>query len=274
MKPFLFILVSLLFSCKYDTGKSINNASFVDSAKMAQVAADSIQNQEDSLDITTVDSTDIKDTIVIPFKDDDTLFYTKADLDSFRKYYPVLNENSYCDPDESYAIEGEERSRMTQEEKDRIYSFGSEAGQDQYYMLYAYFGRKRDGIKKYAEIRAKMLEIFRLINALHAHLNNGGTYFGHQYKRIEGYAEYAVRQYSKYYREYFQKDYSIKEQLLLFMASLKQFAADEINSDKGLPATDKSEKKARMFSIVNQLGTLITDYFCLKQAQEFEYDYY
>ena len=142
-------------------------------------------------------------------------------------------------------------------------------------MLYAYFLKKKNRVRKYRERRNNTIKILRLINNLNGVLNNGGTYFGHQYKRIEGYAEYSISLYAdEYLRNYLVKDYSISSQKELFVKSLKQGIIDEVTSDKGISPSEKSEKEDELFRVINNLNNLVTDYFYLQQARKFEYSYY
>jgi len=70
--------------------------------------------------------------------------------------------------------------------------FGSEVGQDDYYALYAYFLKQRNGVNEFVKQRQRLIDIYSNINSLFAYFEYGGTYFGHQSRRILGYAEYSI----------------------------------------------------------------------------------
>jgi hypothetical protein len=115
---------------------------------------------------------------------EDTL--THSDLKRFDEDYPELFAKTPRDPDIDYAL------IKNKETNDSRYTFGSEAGQDGYYLFYSYFLKIRNGEKKHSGMRDTLRKIFRTINGINDGLVSGGTYFGHMHKRIEGYIEYAV----------------------------------------------------------------------------------
>ena len=121
-----------------------------------------------------------QDTILITTETDDTLRYTKAEFNNIIDNHPKLFEQHPDDPDKIY---------YNFADKDE---FGSEAGQDNFYILYAWFLKQRNGVEKYGPQRKNIISIYSNLNSLFAHLQYGGTYFGHQRRRIPGYAEYSI----------------------------------------------------------------------------------
>jgi hypothetical protein len=150
--------------------------------------------------------------------------------------------------------------------------FGSEAGQDQFYIVYSYFLKQKNGANKYAEKRNNLVAIFELINEINRNLNYGGTYFSHQMDRIQGYAEYAVYSASGDYYE--DKKYDVTKQKQIFSQSLKQKILDEEKVDFNTLGAQKLARRKVLMQMVNKLENLITNYFFLKKAQEFQYGYY
>jgi hypothetical protein len=266
MKPFTLSLCLLFFcTCKYSTGERQKNN------QTDTIATHEVEGGADSAD----DYPDNSDTIVMVFKDDDTLHFSKAEIDSIRKYYPEIDNGGEYDAETAYAIEGRERALMSEVQKRKVKNFSSEAGHDEYCMVYGYFLRKRHGEKKFREQRGRIIEIFRCINDIHGGFNVGATYFGHQYKRIEGYGEYAVDfMYNKDLSSYYEKQYPVNGQKKLFIASLKQFISDEAEFDIGESTDYKNDRKKAMFKKVDKLDSLITNYFYLRQAMMFEYTFY
>jgi|GEM_PF-403058 len=151
--------------------------------------------------------------------------------------------------------------------------FGSEVGQDAYYLLYAYFLKQKNGTKKYAPQRMRLINIYSNINSLFQKFQHDGTYFGHQHMRILGYAEYAIYIMPKE-GELIDKKYNINQQKTLYIKSLRQLIKDENEFDFGTPTKEKPERLKELHQIVDQLDKLTTNLFYLRQAQEFQYTNY
>lgn len=151
--------------------------------------------------------------------------------------------------------------------------FGSEVGQDGYYLLYAYFLKQKNGNEKYASQRRRLINIYSNINALFQRFQYGGTYFGHQHVRILGYAEYAIYMMPKE-GELTDKKYNINQQKALYIKSLGQLIKDENQLDFNTLGEEKPERLKELHQIVNELDKLITNLFYLRQAQEFQYTNY
>jgi hypothetical protein len=149
--------------------------------------------------------------------------------------------------------------------------FGSEAGQDSYYIIYAYFLRQRQLDKVSNVRRSRLIKMYRNINSIFDALAQGGTYFGHQHKRILGEAEYSIYQGKDNY--YYKKAYDITKQKELYLNTLKQQIVDELSTGEFLEK-EKPKIKKELFETVNELDALITDYFYLESARTFQYSNY
>jgi hypothetical protein len=160
-----------------------------------------------------------------------------------------------------------------------IGDFGSELGQDHYYVLYYYFLKQRNPSKEYEIRRKRLIELFQTYNALHQRINYGGTYFGHQGYRIYGIAEYILDRLPPD-DSYYNVEYDFLKQKKLYIRLLKQYIADEIEIDenllgaKGIDKIRKAERKNELDSIVNRIDSLTIDRFYLRLGQEFNYRYY
>ncbi|MEO6633137.1 MAG: hypothetical protein ABIN13_15485, partial [Mucilaginibacter sp.] len=154
------------------------------------------------------------------------------------------------------------------------YSFSSEVGQDGYYSVYAYFLRLRNGDKPFATQRAKLIKLYGDINSIFEKLMGGGTYFGHQETRILGDAEYAVSLYPKNKDDYYVKTYNIAAQKQLYIKALQQRIDDELAANSELSGKDRIATKAELYKTVSNIDGLITEYFYLKMAQQFQYTKY
>lgn len=202
--------------------------------------------------------------IAIFIEKSDTIWCAEEDIKRYLKEFPEMaSEPHPLPPDVAYAI---------LENKADFSEFGSEVGQDYFFLLYTYFLKKKNGIEKYEDQRQKLLSLFQLINSLNAHVNRGGSYFGHQGDRIHGYAEYAI--YSSISNDYFyHKEYDISAQKSLFINSLRQFVLDEEKSNGGNNVYNK-ERMEILMGIVSEIDDLVSNYFILKKVQEFHYSYY
>lgn len=203
-----------------------------------------------------------KDTIIISIEKGDSLKYSKEEFNQIIDKYPELVNNKYVrNPDQIYYC-----SRNKGE-------FGSEAWQDEYYILYAYFLQQKNGVNKYKELRKKLIDIYSDINSLFGHFQYGGTYFGHQSSRILGYAEFSVHLYSQNEKR-FSKTYDIIKEKELYIKSLRQIIKDESSIDFNTLGEYKIERNNKLNKIVDELDKLITDNFYLKRAQDFHYGNY
>lgn len=206
------------------------------------------------------------DSIFIRWPGLDTLAYSKDDFNDIVANFPELYSSDPMDPDLTYY-------RMTGSYQGDGPSFSSEAGQDEYYRLYAYFLQKKDTVLRLRGYRDTVGRIFASINSLFAQLNHGGTYYGHQEERITGYTEYTVYLFSRNTADY-QKGYPIQAQKTRFIDLLQQQIADEISVDTELSPHEKAARKRALLDIVGKMDGLITCYFYLTKARAFLYEHY
>ncbi len=202
------------------------------------------------------------DTLTIYTENADTLKYSKQEFNEIVDSFPELYSGVVQHPDINYYG------------NPNLNQFRSEVGQDEYYILYAYFLKKQTGEKRYTKQRATLIEIYNDINSIFGQLSYGGTYFGHQTNRIIGDAEYSIYQYQGN-EDYFIKLYDIKKEKQLYMALLRQKIVDEVSVDNEIPQKDEKAKRQRdLFKYVKHLDSLITNNFYLKMAEEFQFSNY
>jgi hypothetical protein len=250
MKNMLYILILTTLSCNNQTkqtDKTINS----DTTK--QITTN--QKSDNSKYYTT------KDTLLITTETGDTLKYTKDEFNKIVDNQSELLNDIPLDPDLAYYCNAGSGD------------FGSEVGQDDYYVLYAYFLKQKNGIEKNAELRKKLIDIYSNINSLFQHFQYGGTFFGHQQQRVLGYAEYSVYVYLQI-KDDIEKTYDIKKQKNLYISSIRQLIEDEIKIDSNTLGKEKIKRSKELNAIVDNLDKLITDNFYLKRAQEFHYEHY
>lgn len=190
-----------------------------------------------------------------------TLTYSKASFNAIVDNHPELYRDNVQDPDPTYYCAASKKE------------FNSEAGQDEYYMLYAYFLKQKNGVNKYVDRRKKLIKIYTDINSLYQRLEHGGTYFGHQGARILGYAEFSIYLYKSYENKLL-KTYDISKQKRLYIQSLRQLIDDELQIDGETLEQAKTQSKQALNATVDNIEKAITDNFYLRQAQRFQYEHY
>lgn len=211
---------------------------------------------------TTIEKKEIvKDTLIFFPEAEDTLTFSTIQFDEIIENHPEFFKEYPKDPDFSYYS------------NDDTFNFDSEVGQDTYYTLYAYFLRQKNGGDVFSNERKQLIAIFRHINALFQSFEYGGTFFGHQYSRILGYAEYSIYLMPKEDSR-IKKTYDITKQKELYIKSLRQLIKDESRIDNETLGKEKIEREKELNKIVDKLNELITSNFYLRRAQEFQYTHY
>jgi hypothetical protein len=200
-----------------------------------------------------------KDSVVID--PEENYKVAKCHLKDILKDCPEFNKIGLS-PDESYLLQSENNNH-----------FDCEACRDDYYRLYAYFLKIRNGRDKYKMERRKLVKIFRDINFIYGRmLDEGGV--GHRYLRVLGYAEYSVYV-GKTDSDYYFKNYDITKQKAIYIAGLKQLITDEFtDADNEFIGKEKIKAKKELFETVNEINGLITNSFYLKMAQWYQYSNY
>jgi hypothetical protein len=202
-----------------------------------------------------------KDTLLIATENGDTLKFGKGEFNHIVDNHPELFSEYPQEPDQSYYCNADKRD------------FESEVGQDTYYVLYAYLLKQKNGVDNNKVMRKKLIDIYTNINSLFQRFQYGGTYFGHQYSRILGYAEYSIYLYSQS-KANIEKIYDITKQKEFYIKSLRQLIDDESKIDNESLGNDKLARSKELNKIVDDLNKLITDNFYLRRTQEFHYGHY
>ncbi len=271
MKAVIYILAVFVCSCKNKTVQN-KNVSISPIIKAGSIQDTNILLPKLKADRKKYYTT--KDTVYIYSASKDTIKYSKNEFNGIIDDYPELYEGAVNNPESTYSRSSFFVGLIDSAGNESHLSFGSEAGQDGYYILYAYFLKHKNGIAKYSVRRKKLLEIYSTLNDLFDNLNYGGTYYGHQYSRIEGYAEFSVYWFA-HYQDYFDRPYDITKQRAYYIAGLKQLILDEEKIDYN--TYNHKEKVGRgneLFKKVANLNNLITDNFYLRMAQSFQSDHY
>ncbi len=201
-----------------------------------------------------------QDRVQIIMDINDTLTYSKAAIENIKNNHPEFFQEIPYNPEQAYFKNTEK------------VTFSSEAGEDIYFNLYAYFLKQKNDDSLFAAQRKKLLAIYSTINFLMAQIQYGGTYFGHQHRRIAAYAEYSI--YLLKDKKSSGKTYDITKQKQLYLRSLRQLITDEISIDQSIGGPDKVKRNLELNSLVNDLDKLISNLFYLRRAQEFHYNHY
>jgi hypothetical protein len=258
---------------KYLRIKKYFNNVYIETAKDIQIENNKKTSASETTKKTKTTTKDVnskyyttKDTILITNEIGETLEFSKQEfnnlIDNHPEFFNAYKEYGYPqDPDQAYHC------------NTSSIEFSSEVGQDNYYILYAYFLKQKNGVKEYAKQREKLIDIYSNINSLFGHFEYGGTYFGHQRKRILGYAEYSIYLLPKN-KDDISKTYDITKQKELYIKSLRQLIDDESKIDNETLGKEKIERTKELNKIIDDLDKLITDNFYLRRAQEFHYEHY
>lgn len=251
MKTLLYISVIALLSCNNQTHQSDEKQPIDTNAK-----SDNNSIIDNSKYYTNAD------TLIITTEIGDTLQYGKDDFNEIIDNHPELVSDNIQNPDQVFCC------------SDKRDGFGSEAGQDDYFILYAYFLKNKNGETKYSDRRKKLIEIFSNINSLFGHIEYGGTYFGHQQARIVGYVEFSVYLYKQNETQGILKTYDITKQKELYIKSLRQLVSDESKIDFNTTGQEKIERTKELHKIIDDIDKAITDNYYLRRAQDFHYGHY
>jgi len=208
----------------------------------------------------------------------DSLIFSRNELNKIEKLFPVLKAEFPSTPEETCSIKLWE-NYIDQNGKEESITFGSEAGEDQFCLLYTYYLKQKNGEEKFKNEREILTQLYRAINGLYWRLNYGGTYFGHQYIRLNASVEYSIYQ-LKSGKEYYEKKYNFKKQKDLYIKTLRQYVSDEesqnvyYQEDVGNNKKRANERFKELHEKIDILEKLITNYFYLNQVQKFEIAYY
>lgn len=249
MKTIYILLITfVLLSCN-NQPKRVDTTSHIDNKK----------TQTNQIDYSKYYTQ--QDTIFIKTEIRDALKYSKADFNDIINKHPEFFKEYPDNPDQTYFNDNDKEE------------FGSEVGQDAYYILYAHFLKQKNGDREFATQRQKLIEIYSNINSLFGYVEYGGTYFGHQSSRILGYAEYSIYLLPKT-KDDISKTYDITKQKELYIKSLRQLVEDESTIDFNTLGQEKVIRNQKINKIVDELNKLISDIFYLRRAQEFQYGHY
>lgn len=253
---FLFFLLSCKNFNEQEKGANISRS--ISSSKVANPG-----NNSDSL---------MADTVIQIYGENDTIRFSRKRLNLANKLIPEFSDEIVQSPDDAYISRPKPLIANNDEEKDFL-SFGCEVCQDDYMLMYSYFLKQKNLGNIAERHREIFISIYRLINSIYGELQQGGTFFGHQYYRIYAYAEYSVYLQIHYGKDY-ENSYSVLPQKAFFIGSLKQLLDEDEKYNMEVKQSEKQSRKASLFKKLNQLNGLITNHFYLREAEKFNYSQY
>lgn len=269
MKHIAYLLLMAIVACKNNTSTPVQQPVPKDTTTTTNSASTSTETPvEEEKEEPRPDHSKyhIKQDSIVVYQDSDrTITYYKEEINEIIDYFPALYNMPTYGPDEAFGSKSFCPVR----------SFNYEQGQDQYYILYAYFLKSKLGIEQHAERRQKLISIYGAINEIHGQINQWGTHFGHQYSRIHGYAEFSIYWYTLY-AKFFDRPYDITKQKEHYIAELKQIILDEDTHYQSTSGPDEynARRIRESYQAADLLDSLITDNFYLRMAKSFEYDHY
>ena len=149
--------------------------------------------------------------------------------------------------------------------------FQSESEQDEFYIHYADSLKKNNGYNN-PELREKMIKAFIAVNELHSRLNYGGTFYGHQNKRLLAEVEYSI---SKKQDERNSKNSFLlkkKEYLKNWINYIEKKENENVYNQIDTIGAKKRAKELEI--ILDKIQTSISNQFILDEVINFESQYY
>jgi hypothetical protein len=209
--------------------------------------------------------------VIISASGYDTLKYAKNDFTEIIDHFPELHEKIPLHPDIAYQKSGALKTSTGNTGLQKLIDFRSELGQDVFCILYAHLLKPQNS---YAAMqREKLRKSYHVINHVFHAMNGFGTYYDHQYRRIQAYAAYDTYNYSASTENDLAADIHMEKKY--FIESLKRQLISTIKTSNDiLSAESKNKIQRELLSEINQLDTLISTQYILHRVCEFRYSFY
>lgn len=200
-----------------------------------------------------------KDSVLI--NKDLNIYVSKQEYNEIIDKCPEFFEDHFSSPDQMY------------DSKPSSLEFGSEVGQDSYYLFYAHFLQKKYREEDYSELRENLSSIYSDLNYIFKELNQGGTFYGHMGARIPAYVEYSVYLYHLTNKDFI-VNYDINTQKKIFTNLLKQIIFDRLNHGENIHANSKKYLQKKLIDQVDRIEKRIVNSFYLAQTHMFYVENY
>lgn len=239
MKWIAFILSVIIFSC--------SNPS----------------TEEEEFELNRPDQ-NICDTIFTYLELEDTISFSKGEIERFNRFFDMDAE--VIDPPDEMI------NRIMDDDSMEL-RYGSEVGTDHFHLIYAYTLRNNKKLEYYELLKNHLVRVYRSINAIHSALDYGGTYYGHQYWRAPGVAEYWM--YQKKIKKVPTFDFFLAEHKKPFIDSIESHIHKHIMQNSDLYTEEMKLKRIHEIQpLVEHLDSLIDSYFYLDRARQYREKYY
>jgi len=248
MKIFLIAYMLLLVSC------TKSRETVVDLPSVDTIPSEPIPQETDT--ITRIE---------VILNDSVKLKYPKVAYDGFARWFKTMQSKKIMPPDAAL-----QNFVALDDYNDIQIYFTSEVGQDDFYMLYAYFLQQVNGVEKYSKERHALFSAFRILNKLRWYYEYGGTYFGHMHDRIYGYAEFSITTIDKD----LSNNTNIDKEKNTFLSDLKKVYIQNLKEDGNTLLKDKPKREKEMVKMIDEMGAYITNAYQLKEVKQFYADHY
>jgi hypothetical protein len=210
---------------------------------------------------------------IIIFGEKDNYYrdFSKNELNKIEMLFPVFKEKYPSSPFAAYNANRLPKKFINQNGVEEVLDFGDPLGGDDFYLLYSYYLKQKNGDIKYKDERAKLIQLYETINNIYLSWSPSLMYYGHQAIRLNACAEYSIYLLDSD-EDYYNYKFDFEKQKELYLRSLSQFVADEFNRKSGIPYNN--EKEVRKTKEIVLLEKLITNYYYLEQVRTFEMEYY
>lgn len=282
----LLILLIFLSACNKSKQKK-PDVKLQDSIKNKIVVHDSILDNKRVVDSFTkpkhelphlYDDPKLEKEKVLTFGERDGFYveYSKNELNKIEKLFPVFKTENTSSPAISYE-KCSFKKYINQEGKEKIIDFDTPLGADEFYLLYTFYLKQKNGDEKFKKERDKLVELYEKINWVSTSWSASTQYLFHQYRRLHGCVEYSI--YLLRVNKISNNEYNFQEQKKLFIKSLTQNVVrrrDEYLKEYPDYYDKQSIKKQtkKILDEIKILEKLITNSFYLEQTINFEREYY
>lgn len=196
---------------------------------------------------------------------EDTLNFNEYFINELRKEYPEIDESSeMLDPQEAYATCAK-KVKSTERQKTLWSFFESQAGMDNFHLVYAIILREKNQNQDFSKIRENLLNVLHLKNRFNSILNFGGTYYGHKHTRIYADVEHEI--YILIKEEFDIYNIPIEFNKERYISQLKDLV-NRIAKEEDMNIKNPVKWKKEPFEIINKLDRLLTNYYYLKKCAE------
>jgi len=196
-----------------------------------------------------------QDSVLLVQLNENSVYASKNEFNEVVKKHPEFFVDFPQSPDITYSLSSS------------LDNFGSEIGQDYYYLYYTYFLNQRYINKDYSNERRKLMLIYSCLNEIFSLLDGGGTGYAHLYARIYGYVEYSVYVYDQ--NDFTKEPLDIVNGKQLFKEDLFRMVNNRLLDNREYFKEEKLKIQTEIKSLIEKIDSEITEIFYLDEVQKF-----